>query len=52
MKGWNEEHLEAVAKRNKDLFEKDKEQFKNRMFWLGWKPSEVDRMIKYLERRN
>lgn len=52
MKGFEQEHLEAVAIRNKELYEKDKKKFETRMFWLGWKPSEVEQMKKYLERVN
>lgn len=52
MKGFAQEHLEAVAKRNRELFIENREKFETRMFWLGWKPSEINAMIKYLERSN
>lgn len=45
-----DEHLKAVAKRNADLYFKDKERFETRMFWCGWKPSEVQQMEVYINR--
>lgn len=45
-----DEHLKAVAKRNADLYFKDKERFETRMFWCGWKPSEVQQMEAYINR--
>lgn len=50
MKGYYQEHLEAVAERNRTLFEEDRQRFENRMFWLGWKNNEIKEMIKYLKR--
>lgn len=41
--------MEAVANRNKEMYEKDKKKFETRMFWLGWKQSEIEQMEKYLE---
>lgn len=42
--------MKLVAKRNADLYFKDKEKFETRMFWLGWKPSEVQQMEAYINR--
>lgn len=45
-----DERMKVVAKRNADLYFKDKEKFETRMFWLGWKPSEVQQMETYINR--
>lgn len=51
MKGYNQEHLEAVANRNVELCKNDLQKFRTRMFWLGWKEKEIDQMITYLKRK-
>ena len=48
----NVEHLKMVALRNEELYFKNKQEFETRMFWLGWKPSEVKQMELYLDGRN
>ena len=50
MKGYLQEHLEAVAERNRKLWQEDKKGFETRMFWLGWKTGEIKMMVEYLER--
>lgn len=51
MKGYNQEHLEAVANRNVELCKNDLQKFRTRMFWLGWKEKEIEQMITYLKRK-
>lgn len=51
MKGYYEEHLEAVAERNRELFETRENDFKNYMFSIGWQNNEIEQMIKYLNRK-
>lgn len=52
MKSGNDEHLEIVALRNAELFHTDPEQFKNKMLSYGWQSSEVEKMIKVIERKS
>lgn len=51
MKGWAREHLEKVANRNYYLFKEDRESFIGRMQALCWSRTDIEAMVKYLERR-
>lgn len=43
------DQLKVVALRNAELYFEDKQKFETKMFWLGWKPSEVEQMKMYIE---
>ena len=50
MKGGNDEHIEAVARRNAELYQTSPEQFKNKMLGYGWTESEIEQMIRVIKR--
>lgn len=50
MKGYAQEHLETVANRYRQLFKMNENEFRAKMFFLGWTMGEINQMVKYLER--
>jgi hypothetical protein len=51
MKGYEQEHLEAVADRNADLYRKDEKEFYVKMFLIGWTDTEIKQMIARIKRK-
>ena len=52
MKGFEQEHLEAVADRNSEFYKNDDKEFYAKMILLGWTDTEIKKMIARIKRKD